>query len=80
MVKSSRSLVARTQRHLRTVRLVGDSAHLDPQDVTELEDRVRTLRALGPRYRRISLSRHVVGDDVIGVGTGVGGECVATEV
>ena len=80
MIGNSTRLVGRIQRRLQAAEPVGGSTRLSRQDRAELEARVRALRAKGDCFHHVGLSRQVAPDGVIAVSSGVGGECVATEV
>ena len=80
MMGSTTRLVDRIQRRLQAAEPVGGSTQLSWQDRAELEARVRALRAKGNGFHHVSLSKQVASDDAIEVSSGVGGECVATEV
>ena len=74
-------LVRRIQRRQQSRRAgIVPTDPATPQEVAELENRVRRLHALGVRYGQVRLSREVALGSATRVTVRVGGECVATEV
>ena len=80
MASSTTGLVRAIQRMLPLDEPVDGSGHLAPDDVAELEARIRRLRSMGDRFAEVRLSRYVMRARVTDVARQVGGECVATEV
>jgi hypothetical protein len=80
VVSSVSRLVWRAQRKLQSIEPIGASGYLPPNEVAELEARVRRLHAIGDRFSHVRLSPHVIDGIVTGACGRVGGECVAKEV
>ncbi len=72
-------LVARVQRHLRSIGSDDAFETVLPSDVEELEARAQRLRGLDDRFIHVGLSRFIAEGSATSLSGRVGGVCVATE-
>jgi len=74
-------LVRRIQRRQQSRRAeIVPTDPATPQEIAELENRVRRLHALDVRYVQVRLSHEVTPNGETRVPVRVGGKCVTTEV
>lgn len=79
MIGSQGRLIGRIQQKLQSYEAGHGPGRPSPRDIAELAARVQRLRAIGPPFAQVRLSRYITCEDVREVPNRVGGECVATE-